>query len=176
MPTYAALLRGVNVGGKAKVPMAQLRAVVESLGFTSVSTYIQSGNVVFTSSKAVTPKALAAAVAKGFGIDVDVVLRTSAELQRVVKGNPFSKADTSKVHVGFMTSKPSAATLKKIDAERFRPEEFAIRGNDLYLHLPNGMGRAKLPPYLDRQLKIPTTVRNWNTVTKLVQLTKNAAG
>jgi uncharacterized protein (DUF1697 family) len=74
-----------------------------------------------------------------------------------------------------MVTKPSAAAVKKLDADSYEPEEFAVRGSDLYLHLPNGMGRAKLPPYLDRQLKIPTTVRNWNTVTKLVELTKNAA-
>jgi uncharacterized protein (DUF1697 family) len=78
------------------------------------------------------------------------------------------------VHIGFMAEKPSAAALKQLDADSFQPEEFAVRGRDLYLHLPNGMGRAKLPTYLDRQLKIPTTVRNWNTVTKLVELTTNA--
>jgi uncharacterized protein (DUF1697 family) len=174
MPTYAALLRGVNVGGKNKVAMADLRTLVESLGHSSVSTLIQSGNVVFTSSKTVTPKSLEAAIAKQFGINVTVVLRTASELARAVKANPFAKADPSKLHIGFMATKPSAAAVKKLDADSYEPEEFAVRGSDLYLHLPNGMGRAKLPLYLDRQLKIPTTVRNWNTVTKLVELTKNA--
>jgi uncharacterized protein (DUF1697 family) len=174
MPTYAALLRGVNVGGKNKVAMADLRTLVESLGHTEVSTFIQSGNVVFASSQAVTPKSLETAIEKQFGITITVVLRTSSELERAVKSNPFAKVDSSKVHIGFMASKPSAAALKKLDADPFQPEEFAVRDRDLYLHLPNGMGRAKLPLYLDRQLKIPTTVRNWNTVTKLVELTTNA--
>jgi uncharacterized protein (DUF1697 family) len=171
VPTYAALLRGVNVGGKNKVAMAELRTLVESLGHTDVSTVIQSGNVVFTAAKSTTPKTLEAAVAKQFGIKITVVLRTAAELKRVLKANPFSGVDPSKVHVGFMAAKPTATAVAKLDAERFEPEQFAVRGRDLYLHLPNGMGRAKLPAYLDRELKIPTTVRNWNTVTKLVDLT-----
>jgi uncharacterized protein (DUF1697 family) len=170
MPRYVALLRGVNVGGKAKVSMAELRALFESLGHREVVTYIQSGNIVFTTGRAVTAKRLEAAIAGELGIDTTVVVRTRSELERVVKNNPFPKVDTTKLHVGFMAKKPAAAVVAKIDADRFAPDEFAVRGCDLYLHLPNGMGRSKLPPYLDRQLKIPTTVRNWNTVTKLLEL------
>jgi uncharacterized protein (DUF1697 family) len=69
-----------------------------------------------------------------------------------------------------MAQKPSAAVLAKLDAERFLPDEFVVRGREFYLHLPNGLGRSKLPPYLDRQLKVPATVRNWNTVNKLLEL------
>ena len=171
MPTYAVLLRGINVGGHNKVPMGDLRAVVESLGHTDVTTYIQSGNVVFTSKKNVTPAALERVIKNEFGFDITVVLRTRAELQRVVKDNPFARADLKTVHVGFMASKPSPAAVRDLDTDQFAPDEFAIKGTDLYLHLPNGMGRTKLPPYLDRKLKIPTTVRNWNTVLKLLELT-----
>jgi uncharacterized protein (DUF1697 family) len=171
MPTYAALLRGINVGGHNKVPMIQLKAVIESLGHTDVTTYIQSGNVVFTSRKNVTPAALGRAIKDEFGFDITVVLRTSSELQRVVTDNPFARADLKTVHVGFMASKPSAVAVRALDADQFAPEEFAIKGSNLYLHLPNGMGRTKLPAYLDRKLKVPTTVRNWNTVLKLLELT-----
>jgi len=174
MPTYAALLRGINVGGHNKVPMSELRRVVEALGHTDVTTYIQSGNVVFTATKNVTPAAVERAIKNEFGFDITVVLRTRAELQRVVKDNPFGRADLKTVHVGFMASKPSAATVRDLDgdhADQFEPDEFAIKGTNLYLHLPNGMGRTKLPPYLDRKLKVPTTVRNWNTVLKLLELT-----
>jgi len=170
MPIYAALLRGINVGGHNKVPMSGLRAMIESLGHTDVTTYIQSGNAVFTSKKNVTPAALERAIKNEFGIDITVVLRTKAELQRVVKDNPFAPADVKTVHVGFMASKPSAAAVRDLDADQFAPEEFAIKGSNLYLHLPNGMGRTKLPAYLDRKLKVPTTVRNWNTVLKLLEL------
>src|SRR6476646_5096429 len=171
MPVYAALLRGINVGGHNKVPMSGLRAMIESLGHTDVTTYIQSGNVVFTSKKNVTPAALERAIKNEFGIDITVVLRTKAELQRVVKDNPFARAELKTVHVGFMASKPSAAAVRDLDTDQFAPDEFAIKGTNLYLHLPNGMGRTKLPPYLDRKLKVPTTVRNWNTVLKLLELT-----
>lgn len=170
MPRYVALLRGVNVGGKNKVPMADLRTLVESLGHTDVSTFIQSGNVIFTSSKVVTPKSLEAAIAKQFGIQSRVVLRTKAELGKILKANPFTRADTSKLHVGFMVEKPPASVVKALDVDEFLPDEFAVHATELYLHLPNGMGRAKLPPYLDRRLKVVTTVRNWNTVTKLLEL------
>jgi uncharacterized protein (DUF1697 family) len=164
------LLRGINVGGKNKVAMSELRALVESLGHTDVTTFIQSGNVVFTTGKSITPGSLETAIAKRLGIHITVVLRAARELERVVESNPFKGVDQSKLHVGFMAKKPSAPAVRTLDGERFRPEEFAIRGSELYLHLPTGMGRAKLPAYIDRQLKIPTTVRNWATVTKLVEL------
>lgn len=170
MPTYVALLRGINVGGKNKVPMAELRALVESLGHIHVRTFIQSGNIIFGSDASLTPRSLEVAIEDTFASHITVVLRTPAELKRVVEANPFTRADPSKLHVGFMAKRPPAAAVAALDAEGFRPEEFAVIGAEIYLHLPNGMGRANLPGYLDRQLKIPTTVRNWNTVTKLVEL------
>jgi uncharacterized protein (DUF1697 family) len=169
VPRYVALLRSVNVGGRS-LSMAKLREVAVSLGHTDVSTYIQSGNLLFTAKRAVTSKQLEGVIAKEFGIDVPVMVRTPADLRRVIKGDPFPKADRSKVHVGFMAAKPPAAAVKLIDAERFLPEEVAVKGCELYFHLPNGMGRSKLPIHVGQKLKVPTTVRNWNTVTKLLDL------
>lgn len=170
MPTYVALLRGVNVGGSRKLPMASLRSLVESLGHTEVTTYIQSGNVVFTSDGDVAPRSLEAAIERKLGLDVSVMLRTRADLERIVKANPFSGVDLAKVHVGFMTAKPKPAAIADLDGERFAPDAFAIKGREIYLHLPNGMGRSKLPSYLDRRVATPTTVRTWNTVLKLLEL------
>jgi len=170
MPRYVALLRGINVGGKHPVPMAKLRARCESLGFRDVATYIQSGNIVFTATKPVTTAAFEKSLRSEFGFEIPVVLRTASELARVIKGDPFPKADRSEVHVGFMATKPTAAAIKGIDHDRFLPEEVVVKGSEVYYRLPNGMGRAKLPLHVDRQLKIPTTVRNWNTVTKLLSL------
>ena len=170
MPRYVALVRGVNVGGKNKLPMAELRALLESLGYGDVRTLIQSGNVVLTASKAVKPATLETAIAKRFGISPAVVLRTPRELENAIAANPFPRADTASLHIGFMAQKPAAPVVKTLDVARFQPDELAIRGRELYLHLPNGMGRSKLPAYVDRQLKIPTTVRNWNTVAKLLEL------
>jgi uncharacterized protein (DUF1697 family) len=170
MPVYAALLRGVNVGGARKLPMGELRALVESLGHDDVRTYIQSGNVVFSSSAAVKASALEQAIRKSFGYDVTVILRTPSQLARIVERNPFPDAGPSDLHVGFAVRKPAKAAVASIDADRYLPEEFAVVGTEVYLRLPNGMGRARLPPYLDRTLGVPTTVRNWRTVEKLVEL------
>jgi uncharacterized protein (DUF1697 family) len=144
---------------------------MESLGHTGVSTLLQSGNVIFTAATPVSSESLEAAIESRFGVAVAVMLRKPAELRRVMRTNPFPAADTSKLHVGFMAAAPASAALAKLDRQRFLPEEFVVKGAELYLHLPNGMGRTKLPGYLDRRLKIATTIRTWNTVAKLVDLT-----
>ena len=170
MARYVALLRGINVGGKHKVPMKDLKATFESLGFADVATFIQSGNVVFTAAKAPGLAPIEKSLGEAFGFAIPVILRSGAELAKAIKQNPFPDADPNTVHVGFMAEAPAPAAVKGFDAEKFLPERFAVKGTDLYLHLPNGMGRAKLPPALDRALKVATTVRNWRTVTALAEL------
>jgi uncharacterized protein (DUF1697 family) len=167
---YLGLLRGVNVGGKNKLPMADLRALFESLGYADVQTFIQSGNVLFSSAAVVKPSVLATAIHEAFGLDVPIVLRTAAALGKVLRANPFVDFDPAALHVGFMATKAEPSLISAIDADAFAPEQFSIRGEEIYLYLPNGMARTKLPAYLDRRLKVPTTVRNWNTVAKLVEL------
>jgi uncharacterized protein (DUF1697 family) len=174
MARQVALLRGVNVGGRNKIPMAELRAVFESLGHTDVSTFIASGNVIFTTAKTISATTIEAAIEQQFSMTITVMLRTPSELAKALKANPFAGADPSTLHLGFMATKPAAATVKQLDAERFAPDEFAIHGRELYLHLPNGLGRSKLPPYIDRRLMVPVTVRNWNTVNKLVELSRHS--
>lgn len=175
MARFVALLRGVNVGGRNHLPMAELRALFTSLGHEDVATYVQSGNVVFTAGGAVDPKAIESAIADRFAIDTTVILRSAADLERVLKANPFQAADPAHLHVGFMARPPAPAAVGRLDVSAFRPEQFALVGWELYLHLPNGMGRAKLPTFLDRRLKVPTTVRNWNTVNKLMELARAGA-
>jgi uncharacterized protein (DUF1697 family) len=172
MPRYIGLLRGVNVGGHAKLPMTKLRELIESLGHTEVQTLIQSGNVVFSSPREVTSGSIEAVLERELGLTVPVLLRTPAELQRILAGNPFPDADPSSLHVGFMSRKPPAKAVRELDSARFAPEEVEVKGLELYFHLPNGMGRAKLPPYVDRRLGVPTTVRNWKTVTKLLEIAR----
>ena len=168
MTRYVALLRGVNVGGNRKVPMPELRQVLESRGLADVTTYIQSGNVVFSAERRVSALDLQAAVADRFDIDVDVMLRTSSEFKAIVEGNPFPAVDTSFLHVGFMAK--ASGPAKALDADRFAPETAEVRGAEIYFYLPGGMGRSKLPAYLDRNLQTPTTIRNWKTTTKLLEL------
>jgi uncharacterized protein (DUF1697 family) len=172
MPKYVGLLRGVNVGGNNPVPMAELRSLLTSLGHSEVRTYIQSGNVVFTTGTKVSPETLETAIATTFGIKIDVMLRTPAELMEVLEANPFPNVDSSSLHVGFMKAEPPEDAVARLDPDGFLPERFAVRGRERYLFLPAGMGRTKLPAYLDRQLKVPTTVRSWKTVVKLVELAR----
>jgi uncharacterized protein (DUF1697 family) len=173
MPRYIGLLRGVNVGGHAKLSMTKLRELIESLGHTEVQTLVQSGNVVFSSERKVTSGSIEAALERELGLTVPVLLRTPAELQRVLAGNPFPGADPSSLHVGFMSRTPPANAVRELDSARFAPEEVAVKGLELYFHLPNGMGRAKLPSYVDRRLGVPTTVRNWKTVTRLLEIARS---
>ncbi|HWM18347.1 MAG TPA: DUF1697 domain-containing protein [Ilumatobacteraceae bacterium] len=167
---YVALLRGVNVAGRGTVKMDDLRHVFDALGYDDVATYIQSGNVIFTSDGPVDAGTVERAIEADLGMNVTVVLRTSAQLKGVVRRNPFTDVDTSKLHIGFMAERPPAAAVRSLDRERFSPDDVVVDGGELYFHLPNGIGRSKLPVYVGRQLKVPTTVRNWNTVTKLVDL------
>ena len=168
---YVGLLRGVNVGGNNKMPMADLRSLLEDLGLSDVRTYIQSGNVIFTSSTTPKSTTLEAAIEKRFAIKTDVVLRSASELTVAVKNSPFSVSEEARVHVGFMAKKVPEAIVATVDRERFEPDRFAIVGSEVYLYLPVGIGQSKLPNYLIRQLKTPVTMRNWNTVNKLVELT-----
>ena len=170
---YVALLRGINVGGKAKVPMAALRDVCRSAGCEDVATYIQSGNVVLTSKLSAEKlrTALEAAIAAEFGFTPAVMIRTAKEMAAVVDRNPYPGTDEKALHVGFLHAPPDATTKKCLAAIDCAPEEVTAVGRDLYLHLPGGVGRAALPVKLERCLRPrPVTVRNWRTVTKLVEL------
>jgi uncharacterized protein (DUF1697 family) len=162
----------VNVGTGRKVPMAELRGLLGELGHTDVATYVQSGNVVFTGggTAAAVASALEAAIAERFGLDVRVLLRTRAQLAAVVKGNPFHD-DPKTLHVMFLEATPRAAAVKAIDPEPFRPDEFAVKGREIYLHLPNGMGRTKINnAFFERKLALAGTGRNWRTVTTLLDM------
>ena len=170
---YVVLLRGINVGGKAKIAMAALRDTCASVGCEDVATYIQSGNVVLK-SKLTADKlraALEEAIAEEFGFNPAVMIRTAKEISAVVDRNPYAGADDKTMHVGFLHAAPDAATKKCLGAIDCAPEELTAVGRDIYLHLPNGMGRAALPVQMERCLRpTPVTVRNWRTVTKLVEL------
>jgi uncharacterized protein (DUF1697 family) len=175
MRTYVALLRGINVGGKNKLPMAALRDLLTDLGHEDVVTYIQSGNVVLkaASKPAVVAKEIADGIEAEFGLQVPVIVRSRAELSRVVSGNPYLApgADPATLHVMFLAAKPSAAAIAKLDPQRCPPDRFTVHGREIFLQLPNGMGRTKLTnDYFESRLGVPGTARNWKTVNKLLDL------
>lgn len=173
---YAALLRGINVGGHAKLSMPALRELLASAGYAGVTTYIQSGNVVFTSEDD-DPERLARdierRIAGDLGLNVTVLIRTGEELAAVVASNPFPDAVSapSTLHVSFLSATPSAEQIATIDRQRFEPDEFGVGDRVIYLHYPNGAGRAKITNELwERRFALRATSRNWNTVNKLLAM------
>jgi uncharacterized protein (DUF1697 family) len=173
---YAALLRGINVGGKNLLPMKDLIQLFVAAGCDEVSTYIQSGNVLFSAPAKVTrtlPAVIGEAISKRFGFSIPVILRSAEELGHVASKNPFlaKDADPAALHVSFLADAPEAARARKLDPKRSPPDELIVKGKEVYLHLPNGMGRTRLTnAYLDSTLGTVSTARNWRTVLKLVEL------
>jgi uncharacterized protein (DUF1697 family) len=185
MASHVALLRGINVGGKNKVPMAELREVVTSLGHTGVSTYIQSGNVLFTAEEtdpAELASALEAAIAGQFGINPAVVVLSRDELARILSDNPYRDEPNPKlVHVAFLGAEPAQELLDRIKAAESAAAAKGSRdtitaiGKALYLHTPDGYGNSELSEALFRIIgtgrhKLAVTARNWSTSTKLLSL------
>jgi uncharacterized protein (DUF1697 family) len=177
MPAYAALLRGINIGPNKRVAMADLRRLVEGIGGEEVETYVQSGNAVFRSSArsgAKLEQALHRALADDLGLDVEVLVRSAAELARLVDGNPFAadEDDPKKLHVTFLAEKPATAKVRALLDEAAGSERAEVTGRDIYLHFPDGYGRAVLTnPLVERRLGVVATTRNWRTVLALRDLT-----
>ncbi|WP_330235141.1 DUF1697 domain-containing protein [Streptomyces sp. NBC_00566] len=177
--TYAALLRGINVGGSKKLPMADLRTLLTSLGHDDVRTHLQSGQAVFTASQGdegVLAGELSAAIEKRFGFPVGVIVRDHAYLTAVADACPFPAADleAKQLHVTYFSAPVDAERFAGIDTAARLPEEFRLGDRCLYLYAPDGLGRSKLGEELARPRLtkgLIATTRNWNTVRKLVELT-----
>jgi uncharacterized protein (DUF1697 family) len=171
---HLALLRGINVGGKNRLPMETLRGYFEDAGCADVETYIQSGNVIFSAPARVLDglgDKVQQAIARGSKIEVPVILRTGDALAAAVKANPFlaQGASPEVVHLVFLAGEPNAAAVAALDASRSLPDRFVVRGREIYLHCPNGYGRSKLTnAWFDAKLKTVSTVRNWRTVLELL--------
>lgn len=185
MPTYVALLRGINVGGRNKVSMADLREVVTSLGHSEVTTYIQSGNIVFSSTKKTAMSTLAGdlerAIEKALGVRPRVVVLTRDELAAVIDANPYPDEPNPKaIHAIFLADAPESDTADRIaEVERRAAtkggrDQVRLVGRTVYLHTPDGFGRSELAALLLRgdgkSIGASATARNWATVTKLLEL------
>lgn len=176
-----ALLRGINVGGKNKLPMKDLAAMFREAGCDDVRTYIQSGNVLFRADPVLVeniPSLIRASILSSYGYRIPVVTRTAGELQEVVRANPFADtgAETDRLLVLFLADLPDPAHVEALDPNRSPGDEFAVLGREVYLHCPNGVARSKLTTsYFDSKLSTISTARNWRTVGKLLELA-TAAG
>ena len=179
MKKSIALLRGINVSGHKKIKMSELRLLFEEIGFQFVETYIQSGNVIF-SSKEKSGEKLEAKISSGikrkFSFDVQVIVVNPKEIEYILKTNPFlkKKKDAEKLYVTFLSKIPSDENIEKLYLIDYLPEEYVIDGRYIYLFVPNGYGRAKLNNnFFENKLKIFGTTRNWKTVIALSELVKS---
>ena len=170
----ALLLRAINVGGR-KLPMADLRALLEELGHTDVKTILASGQAVCTTDRppAEVAQELEARLLADFGLRSEVFVRTGAELASIVAANPFPTADQDGARhaVVFYGSPLTPEQLAKLDPATYAPDERVAIGRDLYLRLPNGFADSKLAIAVGKVKGAPATARNWNTVKKLAALT-----
>jgi len=175
MPVVISMLRGVNVGGHHLIKMDALRALYESLGLQDPQTYVQSGNVIFKTKEpdlARLARQIENEIERRFSFRPGVILRTSSDLRDVIKKNPFAHRDLdpSKLLVTFLAADPAPGAREALLRIKPDPEELRIAGRELYIYFPNGIGRSKLPPLLDRTLKNSSTARNWNTVPRLLAM------
>ena len=175
MKTYISLLRGINVSGHKKIAIADLKALYETLGFTNLVTYIQSGNVIFTAKVTKNlEQIIEQAITKKYAFDVPVLIITPEELSRVIAKNPFLKdktVDPEKLHVTFLSTKPVQELLDKLAPAHYLPDRFNIIGSTVYLSCPNGYGQTKLTnTFFENKLKVRATTRNWKTVKKLLEI------
>jgi len=170
----AALLRGINVSGHRKVPMAELRQLVAGLGAVDVETYLQSGNVVFGAADPLAlGRALEVELAEQLDVDVHVVVRSADQLAAVVAGQPFEGTPTQ-LHVTFLAAEPAAERAAALETGR-DDDRCALVGREVYLLCPDGYGRTKLNnAFFERRLQQAATTRNWRTVLTLAEMTAGA--
>lgn len=172
--THVALLRGINVGGNHKLPMKTLQALFAAAGAREVRTYIQSGNVLFESSRAsALCVQVADAIETSLGFRPPIVTRPAAALREIRDACPFvaEGADPATLHVAFLASKPSNAAVAALDPQRSPGDRFSVHGSEIYLAFPNGVARTKLTnAYFDSKLGTTSTVRNWKTLGALIEL------
>lgn len=177
MQTIISILRGINLGSHNKIPMPELKALYEKAGFKNVTTYIQSGNVMFSADKEkieTLPDKIQEFIFKKYKFQVPVIVRTLDEMQALVKANPMVKdKDIEKLHVTFLSDIPQKEHLEKIKTYKYPPDEYTIIGKEIYVFCPNGYGNTKLSNnFFESKLKVTATTRNWRTVNELLRMGK----
>ena len=183
MTIYIALLRGINVGGKNIIKMAELKHALEAIGLTEVQTYIQSGNVLFKADETAGPlkNKIEHEVEEKFGFSVTVVLRTAEELERIILNLPFSNEEvteaealneTESLYVALLTDIPSLDNIDKLKLYKSENDDYRIVGREVFLLLHHSIRNSKLANNLQK-LDVPVTVRNWKTINKLAALAKS---
>jgi uncharacterized protein (DUF1697 family) len=178
MPVYVSMLRAVNVSARNRIAMADLRELFGRHGHTDVVTYVQSGNVVSRSgarSAGAVERAISTAIADDLGLDVAVLVRTTAQLEQVLGGNRFLAAggDPKVLHVTFLATAPERSRVAALDEQEHAPDEFHVAGREVFVSCPGGYGRTKINNgWFERKLGVEATTRNWKTVGQLAELAR----
>ena len=173
-----AILRGINVGGKRKILMADLKSMCEKLELKNVKTYIQSGNLIFNSDRQNSDleNDLEKAILENFGFEVPVIVRTEKELESAINNNPFfdKDSDIKQLHLTFLKEKPCQENVDKIITYNYEPDEFKIKDKDTFIFCSGKYHQSKLTNnFFEKQLMVGATTRNWKTVMKLLELSEN---
>lgn len=170
MYRYIALLRGINVGGHKKILMADLKALFQSLGFIDVLTYIQSGNVVFSSEQETSAEVILNAIQASYGWEVPVLLKKASEIERILNDCPFPKEKKEKSYFVLLFETPSAENLEITLSYQYPNEEYVVTPECVYYYCSLGFGNAKMGNIFEKKLKVQTTARNYRTMAKLIAL------
>ena len=174
--THVCLLRGINVGGRHKLPMADLVKMFEAAGCRDVRHYIQSGNVVFSAGRSVAaavPGTVGRAIFDSFGFDAPLILRTASAFTGIIHRHPFVEIcdDPRQLFVGFLADRPTAGAVRRMDPSRSPHDRMEVHGGEIYLMLTKGVSGSRLTSdWLDRTLNTTCTVRNWQTVNRLAAM------
>jgi len=177
MNTYIALFRGINVGGRNKLPMRELVVILESLGLQNVKTYIQSGNIVFQnddqSIKEISER-MSQAVNESHGFLPKTIILHLEELENALESNPYPEAENEpkSLHLYFLASEPQNPNLDTLEKLKQDNERFAIKGKVFYLHAPDGIGRTRLAARAEKALGVTVTARNWRSVARIFEMAK----
>lgn len=175
---YISILRGINVSGQKKIKMIGLMSLYENLGFENVTTYIQSGNVIFDSkekNKAILKSKIEKAIENNYKFYVPVEIRTNHEISKIIEECPFGSVDLvengTKVLLTFLSSTPEKSNINDLLKYVNSPEQLVVKGKEAYLYCPNGYGKSKLSNnFIEKKLGVDATTRNWKSVHKLYEL------
>jgi len=173
MGKYIAILRGINVSGQKLVKMDALKLLMEELNFKNVSTYIQSGNVIFESENNDThalAEEISEKISQAYGFQVPAIVLSAFYLSEILHRNPFVNENIDNLYVTFLSGQPKQELMQKIEPLAYKPDEFLVMGDTIYLKCSNGYGRTKINNnFFEQKLKLFATTRNWKTVTKLAE-------
>lgn len=173
MKTYVALLRGINISGQKIIKMADLRAILSAAGLHNVTTYIQSGNVLFQSENTIenSTQCIINAIEQHYGFIVPTIILTAQELQAAASNNPYNDAEGNRLYLTFLAEVPNTKGMPSIEALKKEDEYIQLIDKVLYFHCPNGVARSKITNNLiEKKLESRATTRNWRTTNKLLAM------